>query len=399
MRAGKAAWLAYPTRLIINGEEVKSVDPAAADDSIGAVLKNNNKKKGQRDLRSNCNASVVRLNVHWSLVSKLNKLRDHDIVMLSETWANDKSKIELTGYDQICKQRQRQKARKRDSIGMELLLRIPMHEIAAICYIKDDQQHILAIKFGSIESCKLALLYCENKLLAEQICALVGQCFNLVYTEATVYLIERQLSPAERPGSTSSGTVSTLVQNRPPDLSSYYSASVANYPRVPSDSESLRNSDSGAGKELLEDYMTKLTSKLSPEELRRFLLHLDDWKKENHFPEFCDDVLAMLGQERKQLLSELLPFIPAENFQYFEDFLRRNDIRLLENSSTFSGSQTNLRNYPTRRSLSEVSTTSSVSNTAASGEALDNLLDYSNNQYNIVDVEMGGKTFDMPEDY
>ncbi|GFN76063.1 cerebral cavernous malformations protein 2 homolog [Plakobranchus ocellatus] len=32
--------------------------------------------------------------------------------------------------------------------GQELLLRIPMHEIAAICFIKDDQQHILAIKFG-----------------------------------------------------------------------------------------------------------------------------------------------------------------------------------------------------------------------------------------------------------
>lgn len=30
----------------------------------------------------------------------------------------------------------------------ELLLRIPMHEIAAICYIKDDKQHILAVKFG-----------------------------------------------------------------------------------------------------------------------------------------------------------------------------------------------------------------------------------------------------------
>ncbi|RUS80330.1 hypothetical protein EGW08_011899 [Elysia chlorotica] len=280
-------------------------------------------------------------------------------------------------------------------INHETLLRIPMHEIAAICYIKDDQQHILAVKFGSVESCRLALLYCENKLLAEQICALVGQCFNLVYTEATVYLIERQLSPPERAGSVSSGTASTLVQNRHPDLSSYYSASVANYPRVPSDSESLRNSDSGAGKELLEDYMTKLTSKLTPEELRRFLLHLDDWKKENHFPEFCDDVLAMLGQERKQLLSELLPFIPAENFQYFEDFLRRNDIRLLENSSTFSGSQTNLR----RRSLSEVSTTSSVSNTAASGEALDHLQDYSNDLYNSVDVEMGGKTLDVPIDY
>jgi hypothetical protein len=31
----------------------------------------------------------------------------------------------------------------------DLLLRIPMHEIAAMCYIKDDKQHILAVKFGT----------------------------------------------------------------------------------------------------------------------------------------------------------------------------------------------------------------------------------------------------------
>ncbi len=30
----------------------------------------------------------------------------------------------------------------------DLLLRIPIHEIAAICYIRDDDQHILGIKFG-----------------------------------------------------------------------------------------------------------------------------------------------------------------------------------------------------------------------------------------------------------
>ncbi|GFO03125.1 hypothetical protein PoB_002963000 [Plakobranchus ocellatus] len=52
-----------------------------------------------------------------------------------------------------------------------------------------------------------------------------------------------------------------------------------------------------------------------------------------------------------------------------------------------------------RRSLSEVSTTSSVSNTAASGEALDHLLGYSNDQFNSVDVEMGVKTSDMSADY
>lgn len=30
----------------------------------------------------------------------------------------------------------------------DLLLRVPIHEIAAICYIRDDGQHILAIKHG-----------------------------------------------------------------------------------------------------------------------------------------------------------------------------------------------------------------------------------------------------------
>ncbi len=30
----------------------------------------------------------------------------------------------------------------------KVLLRIHVHEIAAICYIRDDNQHILAIKYG-----------------------------------------------------------------------------------------------------------------------------------------------------------------------------------------------------------------------------------------------------------
>ena len=35
-----------------------------------------------------------------------------------------------------------------------------MNEIAAICYIKDDQQHILSIKFG-----ELAFAFCVNIVL------------------------------------------------------------------------------------------------------------------------------------------------------------------------------------------------------------------------------------------
>ncbi|XP_005099278.1 cerebral cavernous malformations 2 protein [Aplysia californica] len=283
----------------------------------------------------------------------------------------------------------------------DLLLRIPMHEIAAICYIKDDQQHTLAIKFGTPESCKLAVLYCESKTAAEEICALVGQCFHLVYMEATVDLLERQIRPLELGGggSTPTGTVSTIVNNtRQANKHSFETES--RFSRVPSDSGSNRNSDSVTGDELLKDYMTKLTTKLNAEELRKFAQHLqEDWQRDNRFDEFCDKVLVLLGPDRKQLLSEMLPFIPVDNYQHFEEFLRRNDILLLENSSTLSSSRTNLRSYPTRRSLGEVSTTSSVSNNATSGEALDHLLDLANAQYNSVDVDID-PTHDVPsEDY
>ncbi|GFR88510.1 hypothetical protein ElyMa_004254100 [Elysia marginata] len=95
-RTGKAAWQAYPARLIINGEEVKSVT-SRPQPQKRAAPENKKKTKGQLDLRSNCNASVVCWNVHGSLVSKLEgkefvtQLREHDIVLLSETWTNEES--------------------------------------------------------------------------------------------------------------------------------------------------------------------------------------------------------------------------------------------------------------------------------------------------------------------
>lgn len=33
-------------------------------------------------------------------------------------------------------------------VSKEPLLRIPIHQVAAVSYIKEDDQHILAIKFG-----------------------------------------------------------------------------------------------------------------------------------------------------------------------------------------------------------------------------------------------------------
>ncbi|KAH9509732.1 hypothetical protein Btru_044368 [Bulinus truncatus] len=276
----------------------------------------------------------------------------------------------------------------------DLLLRIPMHEIAATCYIKDDKEHILAIKFGTTESCKLAVLYCDSKPLAEEICSLVGQCFNLVYTEALFRLLDRPINAAEQhphPGSAGSG--STLIQEGPDVLPP---SPFTHGP--PSDSGHSKASDTGTGKELLEDYMNKLKAKLDADELRKFLQLLNDWKKDNHFNLFCDKFLALLGPDRKQLLSELVPFIPEHNYQYFEEFLQRNDIQQLDASSTLSSSGNNLH-YSTRMSFSGVSTASSVSNNAAGGDALENLLDFANTQFDSVDVDIDPKAYVPNEDY
>ncbi|CAL1530289.1 unnamed protein product [Lymnaea stagnalis] len=281
----------------------------------------------------------------------------------------------------------------------DLLLRIPMHEIAATCYIKDDKEHILAIKFGTPESCRLAVLYCESKPVAEEICALVGQCFNLVYTEALFRLLDNPLNPSDpihHAASTISGNVAWLFLF--PFLPNIFTVNYCNIKLSGYESGNSKTSDSGTGKELLEDYMNKLKAKLNADELRKFLQHLNDWKKENHFHQFCDEVLLLLGPDRKQLLSELIPFIPEHNYQYFEEFLKRNDIRMLDNTSTLSSSRNNLR-FSTRRSFSEVSTTSSVSNNTASGDALDHLIDFAKAQFDSVDVDMDPKTYEPSKDY
>lgn len=31
-----------------------------------------------------------------------------------------------------------------------LIIRVPIHEIAAVCYVNDDGDHILAIKYGNV---------------------------------------------------------------------------------------------------------------------------------------------------------------------------------------------------------------------------------------------------------
>ncbi|KAK7101160.1 cerebral cavernous malformations 2 protein-like [Littorina saxatilis] len=274
--------------------------------------------------------------------------------------------------------------------GDDLLLRIPMHEIAAMCYIKDDKQHILAIKFGTPEMCQLAVLYCDSKPVAEELCSLVGHCFQTIYLQGVIGFFDQSINNPS--GSPSTGGSTTIPNHQPPP-----SISDSDFPsptyHAPSDKSSIKS----IGGELLADYMNKLHKELNAKELQLFAQVLPDL--ENRFPEFCERVLQLYGSDRRHLLAEMLPFIPADNLSYFEDFLTRNGIGLGDNGGTLSSSRTNLRGYPTRRSIGEVSTTSSVSNNPTSDDRLHELLELSESQFDSVLVDTDPAKYVPNADY
>ncbi|KAG8534884.1 hypothetical protein GDO81_030034, partial [Engystomops pustulosus] len=107
--------------------------------------------------------------------------------------------------------------------GEDIILRVPIHDIAAVSYIRDDCLHLVLLKTaqdpgispsqslsaesgkvltsgslsecgtGPVESCCLVILATENKAAAEELCSLLGQVFQIVYTESTIDFLDRAI--------------------------------------------------------------------------------------------------------------------------------------------------------------------------------------------------------------
>ncbi|XP_071081901.1 cerebral cavernous malformations 2 protein-like isoform X5 [Haliotis cracherodii] len=245
----------------------------------------------------------------------------------------------------------------------DLLLRVPMHEIAAACYVKDDDQHILALKHGTLEDCSLSVLYCNSKQAAEELCALIGQCFQLVYTEATMHLFIPRIPET----SSSSGSSDD---------------SIANPGRSEASEGSIMASENSVPADLVKDYMSKLNQKMTPDELHHFAELLRSLYSDMPIGTFCEQVLQLYGQDRKPLLAELSPFIPSEGYSHFLDFLRKNGI-LFSETGTVSSTMSNPRKY-IRRSVSELSTTSTITNSY--GDDVEQILTMVTDQIALLDT-------------
>ena len=86
------------------------------------------------DYGKEMNLKVCCMNVYGGLESKLEinefirSLVEFDVVLLSETWTDERSKLELKGYSNICKHRPKKSKAKRNSGGLVCYLRNKMEK-------------------------------------------------------------------------------------------------------------------------------------------------------------------------------------------------------------------------------------------------------------------------------
>ncbi|XP_058687504.1 cerebral cavernous malformations 2 protein isoform X1 [Poecile atricapillus] len=283
--------------------------------------------------------------------------------------------------------------------GEDLILRVPIHDIASVSYIRDDSAHLVVLKTaqdpgispsqslcaegskaltsgslsesagGPLESCCLVVLATENKVGAEELCSLLSQVFQIVYTESTIDFLDRAIfDGASTPTrhlslhSAHSGITlclsllawedtefvpltfqlpnlflpddsSTKVDVKEPfeaDASTFSfadtleagdaspSSSARPSPHVTTASESELST---TATELLQDYMMTLRTKLSSQEIQQFAMLLHEYRNGASIHEFCINLKQLYGDSRKFLLLGLRPFIPEKDSQHFENFL------------------------------------------------------------------------------
>uniref|UniRef100_A0A8C2AMP3 CCM2 scaffold protein n=1 Tax=Cyprinus carpio TaxID=7962 RepID=A0A8C2AMP3_CYPCA len=105
--------------------------------------------------------------------------------------------------------------------GEDIILRVPIHDIAAVSYIRDDSLHLVVLKTAQepggspchstemsksptlsslsesgavlVEVCCLLVLAVDNKAAAEELCLLLSQVFQIVYTESTIDFLDRAI--------------------------------------------------------------------------------------------------------------------------------------------------------------------------------------------------------------
>ncbi|EPY88201.1 cerebral cavernous malformation 2 [Camelus ferus] len=191
---------------------------------------------------------------------------------------------------------------------------------------------------GPVEACCLVILAAESKVAAEELCSLLGQVFQIVYTESTIDFLDRAIfDGASTPThhlslhSDDSSTKADMKEPYETEASTFsfpecahaggvsplsFCMQTAPHAKTVSESEL-----SATAAELLQDYMLTLRTKLSSQEIQQFATLLHEYRDGASVHEFCINLRQLYGDSRKFLLLGLRPFIPEKDSQHFENFL------------------------------------------------------------------------------
>ncbi|XP_043918719.1 cerebral cavernous malformations 2 protein isoform X2 [Protopterus annectens] len=252
--------------------------------------------------------------------------------------------------------------------GEDIILRVPIHDIAAVSYIRDDSLHLVVLKTAQdpgispsqsictetsraqtsgslsesgtvpVEACCLVVLATENKDAAEELCLLLSQVFQIVYTESTIDFLDRAIFDGASTPTRHLSLYSDDSSNKVDVKEAYEteastfsfqdsldtggnspsSSSTQTSPQAKTVSESELSTTAA---ELLQDYMTTLKTKLSSQEIKQFATLLHEYRNGSSIHEFCINLRQLYGDSRKFLLLGLRPFIPEKDSQHFENFL------------------------------------------------------------------------------
>uniref|UniRef100_A0AC35F2T8 Uncharacterized protein n=1 Tax=Panagrolaimus sp. PS1159 TaxID=55785 RepID=A0AC35F2T8_9BILA len=109
------------------------------------------------------------------------------------------------------------------SINQESLLLVPVHMIASVGYVKEEELNILPLKIGlNNENFDLAVIYTRTEDIALEICYQMGVCFQSVYQESITSVSEasttttgfgRSTFNSADPSTYIAGSVSTSTTN------------------------------------------------------------------------------------------------------------------------------------------------------------------------------------------
>ncbi|NXP63173.1 CCM2 protein, partial [Chloropsis cyanopogon] len=166
---------------------------------------------------------------------------------------------------------------------------------------------------------------------AEELCSLLSQVFQIVYTESTIDFLDRAIFDGASTPTRHLSLHSAVGSSPVPGVSSFAdtleagdrdtspsSFSARPSPHVTTASESELST---TATELLQDYMMTLRTKLSSQEIQQFAMLLHEYRNGASIHEFCINLKQLYGDSRKFLLLGLRPFIPEKDSQHFENFL------------------------------------------------------------------------------